>query len=74
MPSCPQEVDRINRPAAEPHLIVQVCGGAAACRTHRTDALANRDLIAALDLDVAQVSVTGLEAVTVVDFDRVAIS
>src|SRR5690606_29437692 len=68
------KVYRVNRPAAEPHLVVEVGCGATPRRPHRPDSLSDRDPIAALHLDIAQVCVPRLKAVAVIDLDSVAVT
>jgi hypothetical protein len=53
---------------------MEVGGGAATCRAHRPNALSNRDPIAALNLDIAQMRVPSLKAVAMIDFNCVTIA
>jgi hypothetical protein len=74
MPSCPQEVNRVDRSAAEPDFVVQVRRRAASGAAHRADALADGDVVTPLHLDIAQMSVPSLKTVAVVDLDSIAIT
>src|SRR5690606_26187352 len=74
MPSCPQQINWINRPAPKPNLVVQMRCGAPARRTHRANPLADGDALAGANLDIAQMCVSSLKPMAVVDLDRKAIA
>jgi malic enzyme len=68
------EAERVLRAAIHPHLVVEVGAGGTAGIAHCTDSLAQGDMLADADRNGREVSVTGLETVTVVDLDGVAIT
>src|SRR5262249_16913602 len=74
MPSCPQEVNRVDRSAPEPDLVVQVRRRAASGAAHGAHTLADGYVVPTLHLDIAQMSVPSLKTVAVVDLDSIAIT
>src|SRR5882672_688058 len=69
-----QEFLGIDRVAVDPGFVVQMRTGRSAGRADGADHLSDLDLIANLDADLRQMSVTGRQAVAVIDFDHAAVA
>ena len=72
--TCLDETHRIHRNSAGKNFVMQMRPGAAAAIANQGDLLAVRDPLSLLDQDLAQMAVTGPDAVTMVDLDHAAIA
>src|SRR5690606_30775836 len=69
-----QETARIDGLAAHPHFEVKMSAGRAAGRSHASDRLAARDLLAHARAETGEMGITGHDAVAMVDFDDLAVA
>jgi Ni,Fe-hydrogenase III small subunit len=74
MSSSPQKIHRVYGAPPEPNLVMQMGPRAPARGAHGSNSLANGDALAPADLYVAQMPITSLESMTVINLDHIAIA